>query len=87
MKKKNKEVMERQRLGIRDWGLEKTKKEEYMERIFSKDLVFSKAFLAAAILVAAAFSMVVIMYGVDTIIPKAHDTFHDVRHVLGMPCH
>ncbi|MBI5892681.1 MAG: CbtB-domain containing protein [Deltaproteobacteria bacterium] len=58
-----------------------------MERIFSKDLVFSKAFLPALILVTVALSMVVIMYGVDTIIPKAHDTFHDVRHVLGMPCH
>ncbi|MBI5682656.1 MAG: CbtB-domain containing protein [Deltaproteobacteria bacterium] len=58
-----------------------------MERIFSKDFTFSRAFLPALVLAAVACSMVVILYGVDTIIPMVHDTFHDFRHVLGMPCH
>lgn len=58
-----------------------------MERILNREHTFSKAILPALLLAAIAFSMVVIMYGVDTIIPMVHDTFHDFRHVIGMPCH
>lgn len=58
-----------------------------MERLVSKDYTFSKAFLPALALLGTAFLMVIIMYGVDALIPMVHDTFHDFRHVLGMPCH
>ena len=58
-----------------------------MEKTFNREHIFSRTFLPALILVSMAFTMLVIMYGVDTIIPTVHDTFHDFRHVLGMPCH
>jgi len=33
------------------------------------------------------FSIVVIAYGIDAVIPGIHDAFHDFRHVIGIPCH
>ena len=33
------------------------------------------------------FSIIVISYGVDAIVPGIHDAFHDFRHVIGIPCH
>ena len=33
------------------------------------------------------FSMLVISYGMVNVVKGAHDTFHDFRHVIGMPCH
>ncbi len=39
------------------------------------------------IVMGVAFAMVVIVYGVDSVLPGAHDTFHDFRHVIGIPCH
>ncbi len=38
-------------------------------------------------LVATAFMMVIIFYGVDSFAQGAHNAFHDFRHVVGMPCH
>jgi len=51
------------------------------------DAVSGKAFRAALMFAAAAFAMVVIVYGLDSVAPGAHDTFHDLRHAIGMPCH
>ncbi len=30
---------------------------------------------------------VIIVFGMDSIAPGAHDTFHDFRHAIGMSCH
>ena len=49
--------------------------------------VNQKAILAALMVAATAFAMVVVAYGVDSIVPGAHDAFHDMRHAIGMPCH
>ncbi len=59
-----------------------------MKRIAS---ISQTAFLAPpwmlTALAATAFAMVIIFYGVDSIAQGAHDTFHDFRHAIGMPCH
>lgn len=57
-----------------------------MERILDRDS-FVKAATAAAAVVAIAFTMVVIAYGMESVAPGVHDAFHDFRHVIGMPCH
>ncbi len=57
-----------------------------MERVLERDS-FMKASLAAFAVVALAFTMVVIAYGMESVAPGVHDAFHDVRHVIGMPCH
>lgn len=36
---------------------------------------------------ATAFALVIISFGLDSVVPGAHDTFHDFRHVIGMACH
>lgn len=57
-----------------------------MERILEKDLIL-RALLPAIFIAFMAFSLVVIVYGLDTVAHGVHDTFHDFRHVIGMPCH
>lgn len=57
-----------------------------MERISEKE-VFSKTLFSALVVVAMAFTMVVIAYGMESVAPGVHDAFHDFRHVIGMPCH
>lgn len=44
-------------------------------------------FLAAVTVITMACAMVVVAYGMDNIVMGAHDAFHDLRHVYGMPCH
>ncbi|MEK7313854.1 MAG: CbtB domain-containing protein [Deltaproteobacteria bacterium] len=46
-----------------------------------------KALWPAVIVVAMAFALVVIAYGMESIAPGAHDAFHNFRHAIGMPCH
>ena len=58
-----------------------------MERLLERDGGFVSALLGAGIIVAIAFTMVVIAYGMESVAPGVHDTFHDFRHVIGMPCH
>lgn len=41
----------------------------------------------AVVIVAITFAIVIIAFGIDAIAPGAHDTFHDFRHAIGMPCH
>jgi cobalt transporter subunit CbtB len=67
-------------------GLIYTKKEGGlgMERVLEKGKV---ALWPALIIAGVAFSLVIIVYGVDSIAPGVHDAFHDFRHVIGMPCH
>ena len=65
-----------------------------MERINEKES-FLKALFPALVVVSMAFTMVVIAYGLDSANHGmhgmhdtwVHDTFHDFRHVIGMPCH
>lgn len=57
-----------------------------MERTIEKDIV-AGALLPALVVVGLAFAMVVIAFGMEAIAPGVHDTFHDFRHVIGMPCH
>jgi len=57
-----------------------------MERINERE-GFLKTLAPAIIIVALAFSMVVIAYGMESVAPGVHDSFHDFRHVIGMPCH
>lgn len=45
------------------------------------------ALVPAVVLVALAFAMVVIAFGMESIAPGVHDALHDFRHVIGMPCH
>ncbi len=57
-----------------------------MERIFEKDMVLG-TLLPVIFIAFMVFSLVVIAYGFDTVAHGVHDTFHDFRHVIGMPCH
>ncbi len=57
-----------------------------MERVVEKGGILG-IFLPAVIVVLIGVLMVVIAYGVESVIPGVHDLFHDFRHVLGMPCH
>lgn len=58
-----------------------------MERIFDKEQNLSTSLWPPLILLGVAFAMVVIVYGVESVAPGAHDAFHDFRHVMGIPCH
>lgn len=57
-----------------------------MEKVLDRDVLWGVA-APALVVVALAFAMVMIAYGVDSVAPGAHDAFHDFRHMLGMPCH
>lgn len=57
-----------------------------MERVIGRSTA-ANVMLAAVIIGGLFFSMLVISYGMDTVVKGAHDTFHDFRHVIGMPCH
>ncbi len=43
--------------------------------------------LYALLIVAIAIFMIIVIYGVDTVIPGMHDIFHDFRHTTGFFCH
>ncbi len=47
----------------------------------NRNLLFSVIALGVAAL------MVTVVYGVDSVIPGAHDVFHDFRHSIGIQCH
>lgn len=57
-----------------------------MERILGGD-VMGKALLGVIAVAGVAFALCVIVYGMDSVAPGAHDLFHDFRHTIGMPCH
>jgi len=58
-----------------------------MERVIKGEQSLWRALLPALIVVAVAFAMVVIAYGMESVAPGVHDAFHDFRHTIGMPCH
>lgn len=57
-----------------------------MERILEREFLL-KAAVPALVLAGLAFTMVVMAYGLDSVASGVHDTFHDFRHAIGMPCH
>ena len=57
-----------------------------MEKIMERDFLL-KTVLPALVIVGLAFAMVTMVYGWDSVVRGAHDTFHDFRHTIGMPCH
>ncbi|MBI5888913.1 MAG: CbtB-domain containing protein [Deltaproteobacteria bacterium] len=57
-----------------------------MERILEREFLL-KTVLPALIIAGLAFTMVTMTYGWDSVARGAHDTFHDFRHTIGMPCH
>jgi len=45
-------------------------------------------FYLTLLVVTVAFAMGVIVYGgMDSVMPWAHDVFHEFRHAIGIPCH
>ena len=58
-----------------------------MERILNHEQGLLKALWPALLIAGLAFSMVAIAYGMDSVAPGVHDTFHDFRHTIGMACH
>ncbi|MFQ5465242.1 MAG: CbtB-domain containing protein [Thermodesulfobacteriota bacterium] len=58
-----------------------------MEKTIAGEWSLLNTLIGAGVLVALVFAMVVIAYGVEAVAPGVHDTFHDFRHVIGMPCH
>jgi len=57
-----------------------------MERFFERDFVLN-TLLPAVVLLAVAFAMIVVVFGMENVIAGVHDMFHDFRHTIGMPCH
>jgi len=57
-----------------------------MERFFDRDFMLN-TLLPAVVLLAVAFAMIVVVFGMENVITGVHDMFHDFRHTIGMPCH
>ncbi len=57
-----------------------------MQRIMERDFLL-KTVLPALVIMGLAFAMMTMTYGWDSVAKGAHDTFHDFRHAIGMPCH
>tara|TARA_Y100000031_G_C7921876_1_gene248672 strand:+ start:256 stop:432 length:177 start_codon:yes stop_codon:yes gene_type:complete len=58
-----------------------------MDQTIEKEQSLFNGLLPALIVVGVALAMVTIAYGIESVAPGVHDAFHDVRHVIGMPCH
>lgn len=54
---------------------------------YGRDSTIAKNLIHAIVLVGVAFLMIIIVYGVDAVIPGIHDLFHDFRHSAGFLCH
>jgi len=58
-----------------------------MEHIAETKQVLLRNIWPVLVILGVAFSVVVVFYGMDSVVAKVHDTFHDFRHIIGMPCH
>tara|TARA_B100000315_G_scaffold59856_2_gene54305 strand:- start:15900 stop:16079 length:180 start_codon:yes stop_codon:yes gene_type:complete len=58
-----------------------------MEQSIEKEQSFFAGLLPALMICGVALAMVIIVYGSESVAPGVHDTFHDARHAIGMPCH
>ena len=57
-----------------------------MENLDRKQNILNEL-MPVLLLAGVAFATIIIFYGVDSVAPGVHDTFHDFRHVTGMACH
>lgn len=57
-----------------------------MEKVMDR-VSFASMLWPTLVILGVVFATVVVFYGMDNIVRGAHDTFHDFRHVIGMPCH
>ena len=46
-----------------------------------------RTFLFALLFAVSALAIAVIAGGMDSVMPTAHDTFHELRHGIGLACH
>lgn len=58
-----------------------------MEKLLEGKRSLLNSFGFASLLVGIAATMVIILFGVENVIPGVHDVFHDFRHTVGIPCH
>lgn len=59
-----------------------------MDQSIRKERSLVDTFYLTLLVVAVAFAMGVIVYGgMDSVMPWAHDAFHEFRHAVGIPCH
>ncbi|MEE8431981.1 MAG: CbtB-domain containing protein [Candidatus Desulfatibia sp.] len=59
-----------------------------MNKTFNLSTIALKdALWLTAGLILAVSSIIIVSYGADSIVMGVHDTFHDFRHAIGMPCH
>ncbi|MEK6591076.1 MAG: CbtB domain-containing protein [Nitrospinota bacterium] len=58
-----------------------------MELIIKRERDLLKTLWLSLFVMGVTFAMVVVVYGMDSIVTGAHDAFHDFRHVIGIPCH
>lgn len=58
-----------------------------MEKLLEGERSLLNSFGFASLLVGIAATMVIILFGVENVIPGVHDVFHDFRHTVGIPCH
>ena len=58
-----------------------------MEQCIEKENSLAGILLLVLFMVISVIAMGVIVYGIDSVMPGAHNSFHDFRHFIGMPCH
>lgn len=73
--------------GILEFNGKGVKGEKMRVDAEKRKVISSNVVLGFLLYAGIAFALLIIVYGMDFIAPGAHDTFHDFRHVIGMPCH
>ena len=58
-----------------------------MNNVIAQTRSVNRKAVWAAFAIAAAILMLAIAGGLDSVIPAAHDIFHEARHAAGIPCH
>ena len=59
-----------------------------MDQSIRKERSLVNSLYLALLVVTVTFAMGVIVYGgMDSVMPWAHDVFHEFRHAIGIPCH
>ena len=59
-----------------------------MDQSIRKERSLVNSLYLALLVVTVTFAMGVIVYGgMDSVMPWAHDAFHELRHAIGIPCH
>ncbi len=58
-----------------------------MEETLGREKAFWNTLWPGLIVVGVVLFMTIVIFGVETAIPGAHDIFHDFRHSIGISCH